>query len=323
MKAVQYASFGPSSVLSVVDVDRPAPKPGHAVVKVHAASFNPIDWKVRSGHLPRPIVRLPKTPGADVAGTIESPAPGGRFKQGDRVFGIMNAVGAAGSLAQYALVPESQLAPLPAALTFEQGAALPLALLTAWQALDAGRVGAGQKVLVTAAAGGVGSFLVPLAVARGATVHGTCSPRNNAYVTARGAASAIDYNTTDVGQASPGAYDVAIDVVGGSTEDASYRATKQGKDGRFVSIMNSGTSLAKVAGRSLRGGLRWGPHYSFVVLSPKNCSARLEEATGLIAAGKLTPPEIKVFNGLASAGAAMDELEGGHVRGKVVVKVAE
>jgi len=267
------------------------------------------------------LIRLPKTPGADLAGTIDTPAPGGRFKKGDRVFGIMNAIGPAGSLAEYALVPETSLAPLPESLTFEQGAALPLALLTAWQALDAGRVGTGQKVLITAAAGGVGSYLVPLAVARGASVTGTCSARNSAYITGRGATAAVDYTTTDVG-ATPEAYDVCIDVVGAKTEDAAYTATKT-KGGRFVSIMNSGTSLAKVAGRTLRGGLGWGPKYSFVVMNAKNCSARLEEATSLIAAGKLEPPQIKAFNGLASAGAAMDELEAGHVRGKVVVKVAE
>jgi NADPH:quinone reductase-like Zn-dependent oxidoreductase len=382
MKAVQYSTFGPSSVLSVVDVDRPAPKPGQAVVRVCAASLNPIDWKVRvfcvwggggrreclppeeksrrnatdllpfaraprhaaqptplptpspphpqppinnqirSGIIPRPIARLPATPAADVAGVIEAPAPGGRFKKGDRVFGIMSAWGAPGALAEFALVPETSLAPLPDTMTFEQGASLPLALLTAWQALDAGRVGAGQKVLVTAAAGGVGSFAVPLAAARGADVAGTCSPRNATYLTGRGASSAIDYNTTDVGEASPDAYDVVVDMVGGKTEDASYKATKS-KGGRFVSIMNSGTSLPKVAGRTLRGGLGLGPKYSFVVLNAKNCSARLEEATGMVAAGKLPLPEIKVFNGLEAAGDAMDELEAGHVRGKVVVKVAE
>lgn len=279
--------------------------------------------------IPRPILKLPKIPGADLAGTIEAPAPGGRFKKGDRVFGIMSAVGPGGSMAEFALCPESQLAPLPASLTFEQGASLPLALLTAWQALDAGRVGSGQKVLVTAAAGGVGSFLAPLAAARGAVVSGTSSARNHAYLKSRGVKHAIDYTVTPDPVAAiaagpeDGKFDVTVDVMGGATEDAAYSATKDARSSRFVSIMNSGTSIVKVASRSLRGFLGLGRKYSFVVLSAKDSGARLEEAVGMIGAGSLSPPDIKVFEGLALVGDAMRELEGGHVRGKVVVKVAE
>ena len=279
--------------------------------------------------IPRPILRLPKIPGADLAGTVESPAPGGRFKKGDRVFGIVSAASAGGgTLAEYALVPESQLAPLPPSLTFEEGASLPLALLTAWQALDAGRVGAGQRVLCTAAAGGVGGFATALAAARGATVAGTASARNAAYISGRGVTTSIDYTASPDAVAAIAAgpdadkFDVAIDVMGGATEDAAYGATKD-KGGRFVSVMNSATSIPKVASRSLRGFLGLGRKYSFVVLSTKDVGPRLEEATGLIAAGKLAPPAIKVFQGLGSVGAAMDELAGGHVRGKVVVRVAE
>lgn len=287
--------------------------------------------QLRAGQVPRPIARLPKTPGCDLAGVIESPAPGGRFAKGDRVFGILSAAGGtgAGSCAEFALVPETQLAPLPSSLTFEQGASIPLALLTAWQALDAGRVGAGQKVLITAAAGGVGSFATALAAVRGATVSGTASGRNAAYIGGRGVTTPIDYTQAPdaVAAIAAGAeankFDVAVDVMGGATEDAAYAATKD-RGGRFVSIMNSGTSLAKVAGRTLRGALGLGRKYSFVVLAINDgTGARLEEAAGLIEAGKLSPPEIKAFNGLAAVPAAMKELEGGHVRGKVVIKVAD
>jgi len=278
--------------------------------------------------IPRPILSLPKIPGADLAGTVESPAPGGgRFKKGDRVFGIMNALASAGSCAEFALVPEAQLAPLPASLTFEQGASLPLALLTAWQALDSGRVGEGQKVLITAGAGGVGGYATALAAARGAVVSATAYARNAPYMAGRGVTTPIDYTSTPDVVAAIAAgpedakFDVAIDVMGGATEDAAYAATKD-RGGRFVSIMNSGTSIPKVAGRTLRGLLGLGRKYGFVVLSTKDCGPRLEEATALIEAGKLAPPEVKVFQGLGSVGAAMDELAGGHVRGKVVVKVA-
>jgi len=286
--------------------------------------------QVRAGQIPRPIARLPKTPGCDLAGIVES-TTGGRFKKGDRVFGIVGAIGSdAGTCAQFCLVPEAQLAPLPASLTMEQGAAIPLACLTAWQALDAGRVGAGQKVLVTAAAGGVGSFATALAAARGAVVSGTASSRNAAYITGRGVMQAIDYTTAPDDAVTATAageegrkFDVAIDVMGGATEDVAYAATKD-KGGRFVSIMNSGTSLVKVAGRTLRGALGLGRKYSFVVLSINaRTGERLEEVAGLIETGKMAPPEVKVFKGLAAVPAAMTELEGGHVRGKVVVQVAE
>ena len=143
----------------------------------------------------------------------------------------------------------------------------------------------------------------------------------------RGVTTPIDYTSTPDVVAAIAAgpedakFDVAIDVMGGATEDAAYAATKD-RGGRFVSIMNSGTSIPKVAGRTLRGLLGLGRKYGFVVLSTKDCGPRLEEATALIEAGKLAPPEVKVFQGLGSVGAAMDELAGGHVRGKVVVKVA-
>ena len=305
----------------------PAARPGASDAPT---TPTPTHHRLRDGQIPRPIARLPKTTGCDLAGTIEAPAPGGRFKAGDRVLGILPAVGGlGGSCAEFALVPESQLAPLPASLTFAQGAAIPLACLTAWQALDAGRVGSGQRVLVTAAAGGVGSFATALAAARGATVTGTASSRNAPYIKGRGVTAAVDYSsspnavTTAAEGEEAAKFDVAVDVMGGATEDLAYAATKD-KGGRFVSIMNSGTSLVKVASRSLRGFLGLGRKYHFVVLSINaRTGERLEEVLGLIEAGKMSPPEIKVFKGLSSVPAAMVELEGGHVRGKVVVQVAE
>lgn len=172
---------------------------------------------------------------------------GVRSKEGTTVYGIISATSrAGGAMAQFVAVPETQIAPLPANTAPSAAASLPLAGLTAHQALEAGRVKAGDRLLFTAGAGGVESLGVQLAAARGAEVVATAGPTNLEFVRGLGAATVINYRDTDIATACPGApFDAAVDVMGGETEDAVVAAVRPA--GRFTSIINSGTSLGRIA----------------------------------------------------------------------------
>src|SRR5918911_5596393 len=177
MKAIVYSDYGPPDVLGCEEVERPTPADDEVLIKVRAASVNPLDWRlIRARPFVRRIVsRLGKAkltrPGRDVAGQVEAVGRNvTRFKPGDAVFGACD-----GSFAEYASAPESALALKPEKVTFEQAASVPVAGLTALQGLrDKGHVGPGQKVLVNGAAGGVGTFAVQVAKTFGAEVTGVC-----------------------------------------------------------------------------------------------------------------------------------------------------
>ena len=271
-------------------------------------------------------------PGADVAGVVEaSPSGSQRFAAGARVYGIKSATDPNGTLAEFVAVPESQLAAIPAALSFEQAASLPLAGLTALQALRSAAVKGSDRVLVTAAAGGVGSLAVQLA--RGEfgcrTVVGTCGPKNVAFAREElGASEAFDYTvagkTLQNTFAASAPFDVAVDVMGGATEADALAATKTKKlGGRFASILNSGTSATSVAAGFFNALLGRGPAYSVTILSVKDAGEKLERVFNrLIEEGKLKPV-VAAVRPLEEAAAAFAELEAGHSRGKQVIKVGE
>src|SRR5712664_3383657 len=195
MKAIRIHSYGGPEVLAQVEMQRPAPGANEVLIKVHAAAVNPLDWKMRAGHMKDFLpLTLPATLGSDVSGTVEEVGPGAaRFKRGDEVYASLGLEG--GGYAEYAVAKEAIVAEKPSTLDHVQAAAVPVAGLTAWQALfEVAQLRAGQKVLIHAAAGGVGNFAVQFAKERGAYV--TASSRNHAFLHGLGADKVVDYQQT-------------------------------------------------------------------------------------------------------------------------------
>lgn len=213
MRAISQDAYGGPQVLKVIEVDRPTPGPGEVLVRVRAAGVNPADWKIRSGQVMK-FGEPPFTLGLDVCGIVETcgeQVP--RFRPGDEVYGVT--LPPRGAYAEYTLAPAGTLATKPPSLDTVHAAALPVAALTAWQALvRVAAVGAGQRVLIHAAAGGVGHLAVQIAKARGAHVIGTARTSNHAFLRELGADQLIDYTTADFA-ATVADVDVVLDTVGG------------------------------------------------------------------------------------------------------------
>src|SRR5580692_9627819 len=191
MRAVRFHEFGSPSVLVVEEIDRPEPKSGEVLIKVHDAGVNPIDWKLRAGSMQQYMpVTLPRTPGLDVSGTVASVgADVSDFNVGDKVFGR-----GAETYAEYAVAPVATLAHIPEGVSFEQAATLHVGGVTAWLGLfDSAHLEAGQRVLVQGGAGGVGAIAVQLAHSKGAYVIATTSTANVDFVRSLGADAVIDY----------------------------------------------------------------------------------------------------------------------------------
>src|SRR3989440_6007162 len=225
MKAAIYTSYGLPDVVRITDVEKPVPKDDEVLIKVRAASVNPLDWRLMKG-APRVLRIMPRLlkmpigrPGVDVAGEIE--AVGSKvtqFKPGDEVFGACPA-----AIAEYACARESGIAMKPANVTFEQAASINVAGLTAVQGLrDKGKIQPGSKVLINGAAGGVGTFAVQIAKAFGAHVAGVCSTRNIDMVRSIGADEIIDYTQEDF-TTSNQRYDLILDCVGNHSFSACRR----------------------------------------------------------------------------------------------------
>ncbi len=325
MKAVVHRCYGPPEVLTLEVVARPVVGDSDVLVRVRAASINPLDWHYIRG---KPyLMRLaagfgrPKDPrvGVDFAGTVE--AVGGkvtRFKPGDEVFG-----GRTGALAEYVAVPEGHgLVRKPAGVTFEEAATVAVAGVTALQGLrDKGHLQAGQKVLINGASGGVGTFAVQVAKSLGAEVTGVCSTKNVEMVRSIGADHVVDYTRDDFTRSGQ-RYDVILDNVGNrSMADLRRVLTPKG--------------IAVIVGG---GGANEGPWIGPLVtpakamlLSPFVSQtltfflARMNDAdfttlSGLMEAGKLKPVIDRRYK-LSEAPAAIRYLEEGHARGKVVVTI--
>src|SRR5205809_2677405 len=198
MKAIRMHKYGGPEVLKYEDAPRPEPATGEVLVRVRAASVNPVDWKVREGELTATHGHeLPLIPGWDVSGVVEASGPGAtQWKPGDEVYGLPPC-DRGGSYPEFIVVRGTELARKPESLDHIQAAAIPLAALTAWQALfDAAKLGRGQTVLIHAAAGGVGHFAVQLAKSKGARVLGTASARNAQFLRELGADEVIDYTAS-------------------------------------------------------------------------------------------------------------------------------
>jgi NADPH:quinone reductase-like Zn-dependent oxidoreductase len=215
MKAVRFHEYGDPSVLGHEDVARPEPAAGQVLIEVAATSFNPVDAGIRAGYLRQVFpVALPHIPGVDVAGTIVRLGDGvTRWAVGDEVIGFLPIV-PDGAAAEFVAAPADVLAAAPATIPLTTAAALPVAALTAWQALfEHAELRAGQRVLVNGAGGGVGGFAVQLAKQAGAFVIATASPRSADAVRAGGADQIIDYTTTTVTDALAEPVDVVLNLV--------------------------------------------------------------------------------------------------------------
>jgi NADPH:quinone reductase-like Zn-dependent oxidoreductase len=248
MRAVRVDRFGGPEVLTLVEADRPEPLGTEVLVRIHAAGVNPVDWKTRAGHS---RLQLPFVLGWDASGVVSALGDGvTRFAVGDEVFGMPWFPREAGAYADYLTAPSRQLARKPARLSHTEAAGLPLAGLIAWQSLvDTARIQAGQRVLIHAAAGGVGHLAVQIAKARGAYVIGTARAEKHDFLRELGVDEAIDYTTTDV-YSVVRAVDVVLDLVGGETGLRSIPTVHP--DGVLISVP-SRTSRAVVAAATEAG----------------------------------------------------------------------
>jgi NADPH:quinone reductase-like Zn-dependent oxidoreductase len=308
MKAVRFHEYGPATALKLEDVPRPTPGEDEILVKVHAAGVNPVDAKIRAGSLGK-MFKLPLTPGFDVSGVVESVGTKvTRFKAGDEVFAYLSLM-RGGAYAEYSIVKEGEAAMKPAKLTHGQAAAVPLAALTAWQALiDTAKLAKGQSILIHGGSGGVGSFAIQIAKARGAKVYATASAKNLKLLKDLGADEAIDYadgkfedRVKDV--------DAVLDPIGGETQTRSLSVLKKG--GILVSIVQPPDPKKAV---------ELGVRSAIILVKPS--SAQLAEISSMIDAGSIKP-EISLTLPLADAAKAHEQIETGHTRGKIVLKIVE
>jgi NADPH:quinone reductase-like Zn-dependent oxidoreductase len=332
MKAILAEQYGPPEVLELADVPVPKVGPNGVLVQVHATSVNPIDWKLRKGLLSALWkLRFPVIWGCDCSGVVaEVGSAVTLFKPGDEVYGFKHGKVAQtyrGAYCEYAVLPENTLAKKPAKLTHEQAAAVPLAAVTAWQALlKQGKMKSGSRVLIHAGAGGVGVFAIQIAKAFGALVAATASTRNQDFLHELGADLPIDY-TREKFESKVSGYDIALDGVGKKVWGRSFKVLRAG--GRLVTLTVPipsepsgrlrffGSAITGVGAGTLRG-LMAGKR--LLVTSVKPRGGDLEKITALIEAGKIRPVVGQVFP-LEQTAEAHRVSETGHARGKIVIKV--
>jgi NADPH:quinone reductase-like Zn-dependent oxidoreductase len=308
MRAISQDILGGPEVLKEIELDRPEPGLSQVLVRVRAAGVNPTDWKHRAHSIflgPPPFVL-----GWDVSGVVEATGFGATlFKPGDEVFGMLPYPGGVGSHAEFVTGPTRAFVFKPENVDHMQAGAVPLAALTAWQALaETAALSAGQRVLIHAAAGGVGHLAVQIAKARGAYVIGTASPGHHDMLRGLGADELIDYNTTDF-SAAVGDVDVVLDTVGGDYPARSLRTLRD--SGVLVSLL---PFPAAVAADARRRGIR------AQVLLVEADHGGMTAIADLISAGKLSPVIAGTFP-LSSAAKAHELGETGHVAGKLVLSV--
>ncbi|WP_336971161.1 NADP-dependent oxidoreductase [Sphingobium aromaticiconvertens] len=302
MRAVRFNGYGGPEVTEIAEVPRPDAGPGQLLVRVAAAGVNPVDWKIRDGHMRDAIPFIfPVTLGNELAGTVEAVGFGVTgFAPGDRVFATTLPSGA---FADYAAVDAAAAALAPSSVGLAEAAALPVAVVTATAALDAGDVGEGTKLLIHAAAGGVGSIALQLAKARGAIVTALASPANLDFVRDLGADHAVDRNGHYEDEI--GGFDMVLDAFGPETTARSWGLLKPG--GILVTLA-APPSPEEADARGVRATMIFGG---------PNATALAAAAT-LVDKGALKPSVSRAYP-VEDALAAIAEVEGGKVRGKVVI----
>jgi NADPH:quinone reductase-like Zn-dependent oxidoreductase len=308
MKAIRFHTYGGPEVLVHEDAPRPDAAAGELLIRVAAAGVNPVDWKARAGHLKDWLQhRLPLIPGWDASGTVSAVGTGvSGFKEGDEVFGMLDLT-RDGAYAEYAVAKATDMARKPGAVSHINAASLPIAALTAWQALfDVARLAPGQTILIHGAAGGVGHFAVQLAKGKGAKVIATASARNTGFVRELGAEQVIDYKATRFEDTVRGV-DVVLDTIGGDTQQRSWQVLKKG--GVLVATLGIETPQA-----ARDFGVRGEAMFVHADAGQLSQIAALVETKQLRPYISNTPP-------LADAARAHEQSEAGHVRGKIVLQV--
>jgi NADPH:quinone reductase-like Zn-dependent oxidoreductase len=301
--AISYAAYGPPDVLELVDVPSLVAGPGKVRVAVRAAAVNPIDWKIRSGAVAFGPPRLPATPGVDFSGVVDQVGAGvDGFAVGDEVFGRASA-----TYAEQVVADPADIAAKPAALSFEAAAALPAAVGAAYRVLVPLELEPGQTLLVDGAAGGVGSILVQVAVARGLHVVGTASEANHERLRALGAAP-ITYGPglpARVAEVAPNGVDAAADLAGKGSLETLLEIV--GVPAKIVTIVDS--EGAEKLGVRFSGGA-----------AAKPIDGALDDALRLVGEGRLTVPTGSVYP-LSDAAEAHRESESGRSSGRIVLRV--
>lgn len=308
MQAVQISGFGDRSVLELNDIAIPTPADNELLIKVRAASVNPVDWKIREGYL-QPLLNhpLPLTLGWDVAGEVAAVGEAVTgFNVGDAVYSRPD-INKNGSYAEYMVVAADEVALKPKSLSWQQAAGVPLAALTAWQALyDHANLAAGERVLIHAGSGAVGQFAIQLAKLRGATVYTTTSARNTDLVMGLGAPHPVDYQKEDFSELRD--MDVVFDTMGGDVQAKSWQTLKKG--GRLVAITE--TPDENIAEQHGVSGL-------FCFVQPN--SEQLTKLAELADLGQLTVNIDSEF-ALDQVAEAHARSETGRAQGKIIINVA-
>ncbi len=324
MKAIVYHEHGSADVLKLEDVEKPVPKDDEVLIKVRAASINPLDWRLMRGEpkIIRVMARLmggigTGRPGVDVAGEVE--AAGSKvkkFKVGDGVFGSC-----AGALAEYACAGEAKVTLKPVEVTFAQAASINVAGLTALQGLrDKAKLQRGEKVLINGAAGGVGTFAVQVAKHLGAEVTGVCSTRNIEMVRSIGADRTIDYTREDFVNL-PDRYDVIFECVGNKSPSQLQSVLKPNGRSIGVGAPHDLSMIGLLAGALTAMRLSMFSDRKVTAFLAKGNADDLAFIGNMIASGELTPVIDRVYD-LNESADAMRYLEEGHARGKVIITVA-
>ena len=309
MRVALVMELGGIDSLELGDQPDPAPAAGQVLIKVHGAGIGPWDVGFLSGGFPG--LALPFVPGQEIAGVVEAAGDETGVHPGERVYASLFPAG--GGFAELALASADRLAPMPGQVSFAEAAALVIGAGTAHEGLDdRGRLQAGETVLITAAAGGVGSAAVQIAAAMGARPLGVASPPNHDYLRSLGASEVFDYHAADwvqqVRAAVPGGVDLLLDCAGGHTRDQAIGAVRDG--GRAISIVFPGPPAQLERGIT---GESFAAHVT---------RQRLEALRRLVDTGRLRP-QVQAVLPLDQARQALAQVAGRHTRGKIVLQIGQ
>ncbi len=313
MKAVAFDRYGSAEELQYRELEKPIAKSHELLVRVRASSVNPVDWKIRQGHLQLLTgFNFPRIVGSDISGVVvEVGREVTKFQPGDEVYTFLNPI-AGGACAEYAVVPESSAAIKPKNITHAEAAGVPIAGLTALQALrDLGEIKAGYKVLINGASGGVGIFAVQVAKAMNAEVTGVCSAKNRDFVKGLGANLVLDYAEVDFTKQLQ-KYDIILDAVGTKTFAECENVLQA--EGVYISTLPSFDNLAPIFFSSFMSGKK----AKLIVANPN--PSDLDFLRELIESDRVDPIVDRTYS-LQEVAAAHVYSETGRAVGKIAIAI--